>query len=457
MLYVDSFVKDIVLLILLGGLIGLRNEVTHAKRGKLMLGGIRTFMFLAVLGYLNGYVYTVAKLFVIMFMFMLSILVGIYYFDHLIHRKARSLSMELSALITFLLGFLYALKTLGTSQIIAVSLVVVTIMTLKRGFKKLAFKLDEDDLKRMLFYLLFVVLLLPLLPDKIYSIFDIWRMLGANSGVSNMPEFLLKILEVKFLNPFKVAFIIALVTGFNLFTYLFSKFVRGLKTLYLEAVVGGALSSTATTVSLVTMRISKTVAPVILAVILAQLPSFVSVLFVVVPIASSVAFALFVYMAILFVGGSILWMIFKRWFMPTTDLRESSTNNSLKLELNTNILNLGVAFEFAMMYVVISFLVRIVFNLLGQKAVLLTVPLLGFLGVDMAILTVGELVEGGIFTIKLAIWGITLINLVNFIAKLIYVLTLAKDKVLRKYAGLAILGYVFLSVLAGVVTYLLFT
>lgn len=211
----------ILLVLLLSFLVGLDRE-EHSTEGHKAFGGVRTFPIFGLVGYamalLSGdQVMPVALGLVVVGGFgMLS-----YWFKRA-HTEEAGTTTEVSALAIYLVG---ALVFKGQYWI-ATTLVVIHLflLELKSGLEGMAKRLPPTEVIAFTKFLLLTAVILPVVPDREFTSFQI--------------------------NPFKTWLVVVAVSAVSYGSYLLQKMLKGKGGVFLAALLGGAYSSTVTTVVL---------------------------------------------------------------------------------------------------------------------------------------------------------------------------------------------------------------
>lgn len=211
----------IILVLLLSFLVGLDRE-EHSTEGHKSFGGVRTFPIFGLVGYamalLSGdQVLPVALGLVVVGGFgLLS-----YWFKRERSEEAGT-TTEVSALAIYLVG---ALVFKGEYWI-ATTLVVIQLflLELKTGLEGMAKRLAPTEVIAFTKFLLLTAVILPVVPNREFTSFQI--------------------------NPFKTWLVVVAVSAVSYGSYVLQKILEGRGGVFLSALLGGAYSSTVTTVVL---------------------------------------------------------------------------------------------------------------------------------------------------------------------------------------------------------------
>jgi uncharacterized membrane protein (DUF4010 family) len=200
----------------IGLIIGLEREFnTHDQPTH--VGGIRTFVLVAILGNVSDWVaghYNPALLWIMLGGFLL--LVGIAYFVQTQKGKI-GLTTPLALLLTFLLGV--AISEGLKQESLAVVVLMTTVLSLKEQLHSFIQKLTEEELFAYIKFIVLALLILPMLPTTPF-------------GPGNL------------LTPRDLGYIVVMVLSISFAGYLLLKFGSPQKGILLTAVIGGLFSST---------------------------------------------------------------------------------------------------------------------------------------------------------------------------------------------------------------------
>jgi uncharacterized membrane protein (DUF4010 family) len=140
----------------------------------------------------------------------------------------------------FLVGALIVVGPIGAA--VAVGGCVAVLLQFKPELHSIARRLGDEDLRAIMQFVLITCIILPVLPNVKYGppheILAAFSMPADRVGNS---------LDV--LNPFEIWLMVVLIVGLSLGGYIFYKFFGRNAGILLGGVLGGAISSTATTVS----------------------------------------------------------------------------------------------------------------------------------------------------------------------------------------------------------------
>ena len=205
--------------LVLGLLVGLQRQ--HAGDGR---PGVRTFPLITVFGAVaailagqfGGWVLVGGMLGV----------VAVLTFPRLIQLRQENpdpgITTEVAVLLMFGVGALATVAPLAVP--IAIGGGVAILLQFKPEMHQFAQTLGNDDLKAIMQFVLITCIILPILPNQAYGPFEVF-------------------------NPWKTWLMVVLIVGMSLGGYIAYKFLGRTAGILLGGVLGGAISSTATTVS----------------------------------------------------------------------------------------------------------------------------------------------------------------------------------------------------------------
>ncbi len=211
---------QIVLVLFLSFLIGLEREEHRATGGVYSFGGVRTFPLIGLIGYsaalISGpQVLPVAIGFLVVAGFLL-----VSYWHKISTSQAAGVTTEMSGLATFLVGALACYGHLWIATALGVASLL--LLDLKAALEKLAVRIAPEEILTFAKFLLLSGVILPILPNQEFGQFHI--------------------------NPFKTWLVVVAISTVSYASYVLQKLTKGQGGVVLSALLGGAYSSTVTTV-----------------------------------------------------------------------------------------------------------------------------------------------------------------------------------------------------------------
>ena len=213
---------NILLVLFLSFLIGLEREERKAGAEKYAFGGVRTFPLIGLVGYAMAYLSgTQIMPLALGFMAVAGFLL-LSYWHKLITGGLAGLTSEVAGLITYLIGALIFQQHLWEATALGVASML--LLELKGGMEGLAKRIAPEDIVTFTKFLLLTAVILPILPNESFSQFQI--------------------------NPFRTWLVVVAVSAVSYGSYVIQKLSKGQGGVILASILGGAYSSTLTTVVL---------------------------------------------------------------------------------------------------------------------------------------------------------------------------------------------------------------
>jgi uncharacterized membrane protein (DUF4010 family) len=212
----------IVLVLFLAFLIGIEREEHKKQNEHYAFGGVRTFPLIGLIGYAlcvmaQGNLLPVTLGFVVVSGFLL-----LSYWRKLSSSDTAGVTTEMSGLATYLVGALVYYDHFWIATTLAVASAL--LLELKAALDGLTKRISSEEILTFTKFLLLSVVILPALPDKAFGSFHI--------------------------NPFKTWMVVVAVSAISYGSYVLQRLTRGHGGVILSAILGGAYSSTVTTVVL---------------------------------------------------------------------------------------------------------------------------------------------------------------------------------------------------------------
>jgi uncharacterized membrane protein (DUF4010 family) len=215
-----DFIIRLLVTIGIGLLIGLEREYSALKEQVESFAGIRTFVFVALLGFIGGLSYfLLSPAAFVAVLAAVVILTGISYYVTSSKGEVGA-TTEFSALITFFLGVLAFLGFIEITLMITV--LVVVILSSKVRLHNIIGKITAEELYDFIRFVVMALLIFPFLPNQNYGPYDV-------------------------LNPREIGWVILLTSGIGFVGYILMRALGSKKGILLSGIVGGLISSTAVT------------------------------------------------------------------------------------------------------------------------------------------------------------------------------------------------------------------
>jgi len=209
----------------LGLLVGLQRE-RHGDGQNERLAGIRTFPLITVFGALSALLARETSWWVIAAA--LLAVVGMTVAGMLLGREKgtaeQGITTEIAILVMFGVGAYLVVGNWATAVVVGGG--TALLLHAKSALHGFARRLGDDDLRAIMQFALVSLVVLPVVPNRTFGSFPF-----------------------DVLNPYKIWWMVVLVTGISLAGYLILKFMGQRVGMVLSGVLGGLISSTATTLS----------------------------------------------------------------------------------------------------------------------------------------------------------------------------------------------------------------
>ncbi len=212
----------IVLVLFLSFLIGIEREEHKKQTEHYAFGGVRTFPLIGLIGYslgvvAQGQLFLVALGFVVIAGFML-----LSYWRKLTTISTAGVTSEMSGLATYVVGALVYYDHFWIATTLAVASTL--LLELKAALDRITQRIPPGEILTFTKFLLLSVVILPVLPDSTFGPFQI--------------------------NPYKTWLVVVAISGISYGSYVLQRLTKGHGGVILAAILGGAYSSTVTTVVL---------------------------------------------------------------------------------------------------------------------------------------------------------------------------------------------------------------
>lgn len=388
----------LVITILIGLLIGIERERNRGE-GYKVFAGVRTFPLIALLGFLSALLTEIMAVYVyfVLLLCFSSLVVSSYF--QLSKKGELGATSSITDFLTFILGSLVFWNL--TLLSIALAIVIVAFLSLKEKFREFVGKIDPEDIFATIKFAIVAIIILPILPDATYDPFEV-------------------------LNPRQIWYFVVLVAGISFAGYVLFKFIGAQKGITVLSILGGVVSSTASTLSFAQKSkesnvLSRNFAAAIILASAIMLPRILLIIFVV---NKPLAFELLIPFAFLFITSltvaAFLWMS-----------NSKIKNEEIKLDNPFKIL---FAIKFGLVFTAILFLSKASQVFFGDAGVYTTSFLAGLADVDAIALTMSSLTPASI-SLDLAAIAVLIAGFANTIVKLL-ISSFFGSKDLRKYTNI---------------------
>jgi uncharacterized membrane protein (DUF4010 family) len=393
---------QILLVLFLSFLVGLEREEHKAAVGHYSFGGVRTFPLIGLIGYSMALLSGPQLVPVTLGFLVIAAFLLLSYWHKLAAAEAAGVTTEMSGLTTYLVGALVYYDHFWIAT--ALSVASLLLLELKAVLEELAGRIPAEEILTFAKFLLLSAVVLPILPDRGFGRFHI--------------------------NPFKTWLVVVAVSAISYGSYVLQKVTKGRGGILLASVLGGAYSSTVTTVALA-RRAAHEERPhlfsggmliacgVMYLRLIALLGLFNRQLM-------AMLLPLFLVLAGLAIAGGFLWA-----------RRPDKTRTKLAKEYQPkNPLELRAAFVFAFLFLAMITATQLAVTYMGRAGVNTLAAIMGVTDVDPFILGITQTAGAGT-ALKLGAEAILIAAASNNFVKGIYAYAFADRKTGR--AGLCLL------------------
>ncbi|HYB61159.1 MAG TPA: MgtC/SapB family protein [Methylomirabilota bacterium] len=219
---IPSAVTEILVVLFLSFLLGLEREERKSVARGYAFGGVRTFPLLGLLGYALGTLSGQQWGLVAAGLAVAGAFLWLSYRHKLETQAVAGVTTELSGMVTYVIGVLVSRELLWIAMALAV--LSMLLLELKSFLESLSQRVPADEILTFTKFLLLTFVILPVVPDRAFTTYQI--------------------------NPFKVWLVVVAVSSISYGSYILQKFTKAKGNVLLAALLGGAYSSTLTTVVL---------------------------------------------------------------------------------------------------------------------------------------------------------------------------------------------------------------
>lgn len=388
----------IFLVLFLSFLIGLEREEHKAAGGAYSFGGVRTFPLIGLVGYSLALISGTQLLPVAIGFLVVAGFLLLSYWHKLTGATAAGATTEVSGLATFLVGALvcyghfWIATTLGVASLL--------LLDLKAGLEKLATRLGAGEIFTFAKFLFLSGVILPILPNHEYGRFHI--------------------------NPFKTWLVVVAISAISYASYVLQKLTKGQGGIVLAALLGGAYSSTVTTVVLARRAKAENHPHLFAGGILMACGVMYLRLTILLALFNQQLVALLWIPFVALAGGSIgcgyLW----------TRRSDRGAQAVQQQQEPKNPLELGAAFLFAALFLVMLVITQLAVTYLGRGGIDTLAAIMGVSDVDPFIMGLTQAAGATAAAVKISAGAIAIAAASNNLVKGIYAFTLADRRTGRQ-------------------------
>lgn len=372
----------------IGFLIGLERE---RNRGK--VAGLRTFTLIALCGAVGGAISTHTDLHYIPWVLLTLVVASLLVAQYKSKEEEADTTTLLAAVLTFLLGYML---WLGYSILVAALTVTVTaVLYFRQELRTLPSKLSRQDFISFFQFAALAFILLPILPNQTYGPYQVF-------------------------NPYQTGWLVVLISGLSLLGYLALRLLRGRSGLMVVGLLGGLVSTTATTLvySRHSTRVSGFSRGAATIILLAHLVLFVRVGVVVSVVAGTILEPMLPWMAGGLAAGLLCLAIL---------LRHQRRHNQALPELQvTNPTELKTALGFALGFSVVLLLSAWMNDLFADAGGYVVAFVSGLTDVDAITVANLKLAASGSIDVDTAVNAVVIAFIANLMFKLGIVFSVAE-------------------------------
>ena len=397
----------------IGLLIGTEREYSHRVVEKEeSFAGVRTYTFIGLFGFLAAFLGERIGGWILIAALLGFVTLVIVTYVMTARSGSFGITSELSAILTFLLGVLVFDGHILFAILVAV--IVTGLLSLKFKLHRLIATFTPEDIRAIIQFVIISALVMPFLPEENFGPRDVW----------NLRE---------------IWTMVILVTGIGLAGYLLSKIVGTKKGTLLTGILGGLVSSTATTLGFSKQARAKTGASQMLAtvsIIAATATLYPRILLETWAVNRDLAMQMLApIMFITLVAFGIAYAVHRR---------EGSAKVA-EVPL-TNPLNFTVALQFALIYMAVQWLMSLASERYHAEGLYMASMVFGATDMDAITLSIArknldpESLQG--------VTAVLLATLSNTVMKYLIVVFFG-DRVLRKYVGIGF-GAIFIATVIAI-------
>lgn len=408
----------IVLVLLLSFLIGLEREERKVAGPGYSFGGVRTFPLIGLVGLALALVSGGQRIPVALGFIALTAFLCVSYWHKLTAAENAGVTTEISALATYLLGAVVEHGDLWIATTLGVACVL--LLELKTALESLTQRFPPEEILTFTKFLLLTAVVLPVLPNYDFTLFHT--------------------------NPFKTWLIVVAASGISYISYVLQKATKGRRGIILSAVLGGAYSSTATTVVLARRAREEKLSHAFSGgILVASGVMFIRAVILVAFFSWDLALALALPFTVLAViGVGVRW-----WWSERLDAESHEPAKGLA---SGNPLELRAAFLFAALFILVLALSQLAAAHVGRGGVYALGALTGLVDITPFIIGMAQIL-GTLITVKGAAAGIVIATASNNVLKGCYAYAIADRNTgrqsLRLLGGLTVFGLIPLIWLVG--------
>ena len=387
----------ILLVLFLSFLIGLEREEHKTAGTGYSFGGVRTFPLIGLIGYSLATIGNTQMLPVTVGFLVVASFLLLSYWHKLTQTTVAGVTTEMSGLCTFLVGALVCYGHLWIAT--ALGIASLLLLDLKTALENLAARVPPSEILTFAKFMVLSGVILPVLPNQEFGSFHI--------------------------NPFKTWLVVVAISSISYASYVLQKLTKGQGGIVLAALLGGAYSSTVTTVVLARQGKVEKHPHLFSGCILMASGVMYLRLAILLALFNRQLMALllgpFLVIAVVAVAAGWLWT-----------RRADKGAQDIQQELKPrNPLDLGMALLFALLFLVMLVVTQLAVTYLGRAGVDTLAAVMGVTDVDPVIMGLTQ-TAGTLTPVNLAAGAILIAAASNNVVKGIYAYSLSDRKTGRE-------------------------
>jgi uncharacterized membrane protein (DUF4010 family) len=352
--YISKDLLDIIITTVFSFLIGLELKTYRQQAQQKSIdffGTTRTYTFVGILGFITYKMDTIHYSVYIAVLIIFAVLFALFYW-RLLQRGGHSILTFVVLVLVYTFGPIVTMYPLWMPSLLFV--LIVFILNAKQSFDKFSNNINVNEFETLGKMVLLSAVILPLLPNT--------------NTISYLP-----------ISPFKLWLAVVVISSISYGSYLVQKYLFPTKGYFLAGILGGTYSSTATTVVLA--RKAKLTTPnkiIDASIIAATSMMYIRLLVIAFVFDQSTAMML----SVPFVSLFILSLLVALLYMSKGDNKADTTEY-----IDNNPLELGTAFLFAGLFVVMMTITTYVTKYYGDSGLHILSFVVGFTDIDPFILS----------------------------------------------------------------------
>ncbi|MBE9045481.1 MgtC/SapB family protein [Pleurocapsales cyanobacterium LEGE 10410] len=348
----------LLMVLFLSFLIGLEREEHKIGKGY-AFGGVRTYPLIGLIGYSIAFLSQKQVLPVAIGLAVIGGFMMISYWHKITSSKRVGLTSEMAGLATYVVGALVYHEHFWVASALAIASLI--LLEFKSFLEGLARRFSAEDIITFTKFLFLTIVILPILDNQKFGIFAI--------------------------NPFKTWLVVVTVSTISYSSFLLQRVIKGKGGITLVALLGGACSSTITTVALAKkssldrQNSSSYVGGMIVAAGMMYL-RLALLLKIFNPGLAKQLIVPFIILGIIGIVGGFLRSLKKKSTVNPDDVQPTPPKG--------NPLELKAAFSFALLFIIITMMTKYMINYFGSKGVYTLAAIMGITDVDPFILSLTQ-------------------------------------------------------------------